>query len=131
MDGRQAAAHRVEQLRVNVLESLAHDPQAFTEGLEMAGDTLYESNGLSGASSVRAAPPGKPPTARVALSPPLFGEGITVLDRTLWQLTWQNRIAIERDLTTLAELRRVPYPDDGWGMCFQQSAHRLGTADVP
>ncbi|SOE74962.1 Glutamine cyclotransferase [Streptomyces sp. OV198] len=127
--GRQATAHRVEQLRVKVLESLAHDPQAFTEGLEMPGATLYESTGLSGASSVRAGPPGRPPTARVALPAPLFGEGITVLGRTLWQLTWRNRIAIERDVTTLAELRRVPYPGDGWGMCFQQSAHRLVTSD--
>ncbi|MET8398217.1 glutaminyl-peptide cyclotransferase [Streptomyces sp900116325] len=129
MGGWQAAAHRVEQLRVKVLEALPHDSKAFTEGLEMAGNTLYESTGLSGASSVRAGPPDKPPTARVALPAPLFGEGITVLGRTLWQLTWRNRIAIERDATTLAELRRVPYPDDGWGMCFQQSAHRLVTSN--
>lgn len=129
MGGRQAAAHRVEQLRVKVLEALPHDSKAFTEGLEMAGNTLYESTGLSGASSLRAGPPDKPPTARVALPAPLFGEGITVLGRTLWQLTWRNRIAIERDATTLAELRRVPYPDEGWGMCFQKSAHRLVTSD--
>ncbi|MFE1308906.1 glutaminyl-peptide cyclotransferase [Streptomyces sp. NPDC058755] len=129
LGGRRAAAQRVEQLRVKVLEALPHDSDAFTEGLELAGNTLYESTGLSGASSVRAGPPGKPPTARVALPAPMFGEGITVLGRTLWQLTWQNRIAIERDVTTLAELRRVAYPDDGWGMCFQQSAHRLVTSD--
>ncbi|MFE0510975.1 glutaminyl-peptide cyclotransferase [Streptomyces sp. NPDC058964] len=127
--GRQAAAHRVEQLRVKVLEVLPHDSKAFTEGLEMAGNTLYESTGLSGASSVRAGPPGRPPTARVALPAPLFGEGITVLGRTLWQLTWRNRTAVERDARTLAELRRVPYPGDGWGMCFQRSAHRLVTSD--
>ncbi|MET8272476.1 glutaminyl-peptide cyclotransferase [Streptomyces sp. NPDC005096] len=129
MNGRQAAVHRVEQLRVKVLESLPHDSKAFTEGLEMAGNTLYESTGLSGASSVRAGPPDKPPTARVVLPALLFGEGITVPGRTLWQLTWRNRIAIERDVTTLAELRRVPYPDEGWGMCFQKSAHRLVTSD--
>ncbi|MFF5013620.1 glutaminyl-peptide cyclotransferase [Streptomyces sp. NPDC001165] len=127
--GRRSAAHRVEQLRVKVLETLPHDPEAYTEGLEMAGNTLYESTGLSGASSVRAGPPAKPPTARVALPAPVFGEGITVLGRTLWQLTWRNRIAIERDVTTLAELRRVPYPDDGWGVCLQQSRHRLVTSD--
>ncbi|MFD5063873.1 glutaminyl-peptide cyclotransferase [Streptomyces sp. NPDC058394] len=129
MGGRQAAAHRVEHLRVKVLETLPHDPQAFTQGLEMADDTLYEGTGISGRSSVRAGPPGKKPTVRATLPAPLFGEGITVLGRTLWQLTWRNRIAIERDVTTLAELRRVPYPDDGWGMCFQQSAHRLVTSD--
>ncbi|GHD43365.1 glutaminyl-peptide cyclotransferase [Streptomyces mirabilis] len=129
MGGQQAAAHRVEQLRVKVLKTLPHDPQAFTQGLEMADATLYESTGLSGASSVRAGPPGKPPAVRVALSAPLFGEGITVLGRTLWQLTWRNRTAIERDAKTLAELRRVPYADDGWGVCLQRARHRLVTSD--
>ncbi|WP_406435120.1 glutaminyl-peptide cyclotransferase [Streptomyces sp. NBC_01589] len=47
-----------------MFEALPHDSEAFTEGLEMADNTLYESTGLSGASSVRAGPPGKPPTVR-------------------------------------------------------------------
>ncbi|UXY28166.1 glutaminyl-peptide cyclotransferase [Streptomyces sp. HUAS TT20] len=120
---------RVEQLRVKVLKTLPHDPQAFTQGLELADGTLYEGTGLSGGSSVRAGPPGKEPTVRVALPAPLFGEGITVLGRTLWQLTWRDRIAIERDAKTLAELRRVPYPDDGWGVCLQRDRNRLVTSD--
>ncbi|MFF4039578.1 glutaminyl-peptide cyclotransferase [Streptomyces sp. NPDC001816] len=129
VEGRQAAAHRVEQLRVKVLQALPHDPKAFTQGLEMADDTLYEGTGLPGLSSVRAGPPGKKSTVQVALPAPLFGEGITVLGRTLWQLTWQNRTAIERDAKTLAELRRVPYPDDGWGVCLDQTRRRLVTSD--
>jgi glutamine cyclotransferase len=129
MGGRQAAAHRVEHLRVKVLKSFPHDPRAFTQGLEMAGDTLYEGTGISGRSSVRAGPLGKKPTVRTALPAPLFGEGITVLGRTLWQLTWRNRIAIERDARTLKELRRVPYPDDGWGVCLERARHRLVTSD--
>lgn len=124
---RQTAAHRVERMRVKVVESLPHDPRAFTQGLEMAGGTLYESTGLFGGSSVRAGPLGRRPTVHKALPAPLFGEGITVLGRTLWQLTWRNRIAIERDAGTLEELRRVAYPDDGWGVCFNR--HRLVTSD--
>ena len=52
-----------------------------------------------------------------------------MLGRTLWQLTWRNRTAIERDAKTLAELRRVPYPDDGWGVCLQRARRRLVTSD--
>lgn len=122
-------ADDVEQLRVKVLEVLPHDPQAFTQGLEMAGGTLYESTGLAGRSSVRAGPPGGRPTVRTAMPAPLFGEGITVLGRRLWQLTWRNRIAIERDARTLSEVRRVPYPDEGWGVCHQPSGDRLVTSD--
>ena len=128
-DGRRVAAHRVEHLRVKVLKTFSHDPQAFTQGLEMAGDTLYEGTGISGRSSVRAGPLGKKPTVRTALLAPLFGEGVTVLGRTLWQLTWRNRTAIERDARTLAELRRIPYRDDGWGVCLERTRHRLVTSD--
>ncbi|MFF7599475.1 glutaminyl-peptide cyclotransferase [Streptomyces mirabilis] len=127
--GRRVAAHRVEHLRVKVLKTFPHDPQAFTQGLEMAGDTLYEGTGISGRSSVRAGPLDKKPTVRTALPAPLFGEGITVLGRTLWQLTWRNRTAIERDARTLKELRRVPYQDDGWGVCLERARHRLVTSD--
>ncbi|KUO20291.1 glutaminyl-peptide cyclotransferase [Streptomyces dysideae] len=128
-ESESASTDRVERLRVKVLDVLPHDPQAFTQGLEMAGDTLYEGTGLVGRSSVRAGPPGGRPTARVVMPAPLFGEGITVLGRTLWQLTWQNGIAFERDATTLEEVRRVPYPDEGWGVCHQRSRNRLVTSD--
>ncbi len=124
-----ASAEDVERLRVKVLEVLPHDPQAFTQGLEMAGDTLYEGTGLAGRSSVRAGPPGGLPTARVDIPAPLFGEGITVVGRTLWQLTWRNGIAVERDARTLEEVRRVLYPAEGWGVCHQRSRNRLVTSD--
>lgn len=112
----------VPHLRVQVLSTLPHDTGAFTEGLELSGGTLYESTGLEGRSSVRAGPPGQPPRAVVPLPPDLFGEGLTVLGPVLWQLTWKNGVAIERDSTTLAELRRVTYQGEGWGLCHQQNA---------
>ncbi|TNC28151.1 glutaminyl-peptide cyclotransferase [Amycolatopsis alkalitolerans] len=110
----------VPQLRVRVLGTLPHDTSAFTEGLELDDGLLYESTGLVGRSEVRAGPPGAAPTVRAALPAPLFGEGITVVGSKLWQLTWQDGIAIERDARTLAELRRVSYQGEGWGLCHQQ-----------
>ena len=110
----------VPQLRVEVLGTLPHDTSAFTEGLEMSGGLLYESTGLAGRSELRAGPPGQAPVREVDLPSPLFGEGVTVLGPTLWQLTWQDGIAIERDARTLAELRRVPFQGEGWGLCHQQ-----------
>lgn len=115
-----AVSGEIPDLRVTVLATLPHDTSAFTEGLELAGDQLYESTGLDGQSSIRVGTPGQPPRVDVPLSSSLFGEGITVLGPTLWQLTWQNGIAIERDSTTLAELRRVSYQGEGWGLCHQQ-----------
>ncbi|GGV99022.1 glutaminyl-peptide cyclotransferase [Streptomyces narbonensis] len=110
---------RVELLRAETRNTFPHDPRAFTQGLEFRGATLYESTGRVGHSSLRAGPPGKPPTRYVGLPAPLFGEGITLTGSRLWQITWRNGIAIERDPTTLAERRRVGYEGEGWGLCHQ------------
>ncbi|MEQ0565820.1 glutaminyl-peptide cyclotransferase [Amycolatopsis sp. NEAU-NG30] len=119
--GAPAAEPGPEQLTVEVVATLPHDPAAFTEGLEFSGDTLYESTGLAGRSTLTAGPAGGPPATTATLPSPLFGEGVTVLGPTLWQLTWQDGFAIERDSRTLAELRRVPYQGEGWGLCHQDS----------
>ncbi len=127
--GRRVAAHRVEHLRVEVLRVFPARPASVHPGTRDGRATRCTKAPVSGRSSVRAGPLGKKPTVRTALPAPLFGEGITVLGRTLWQLTWRNRIAIERDARTLRELRRVPYPDDGWGVCLERARHRLVTSD--
>ncbi|MBB4688007.1 glutaminyl-peptide cyclotransferase [Amycolatopsis jiangsuensis] len=119
--GTQATPAPAEQLAVQVLATLPHDTSAFTEGLEFSGSTLYESRGLTGQSALTAGPAGERPANEVALPPPLFAEGVTVLGPKLWQLTWQDGVAIERDSSTLAELRRVPYEGEGWGLCHQPS----------
>ncbi|WP_158881875.1 glutaminyl-peptide cyclotransferase [Amycolatopsis anabasis] len=114
-----AGPARPDRLRAEVVGTLPHDPGAFTQGLELSGGTLYEGTGLIGQSSLRAGPPGQPPTTRVDLPAPLFGEGITLVGSSVWQLTWKDGIALERDAATLAERRRVPYSGEGWGLCHQ------------
>ena len=97
---------------------LPHDRSSFTQGLELADGTLYEGTGRHGRSALRALDPG---TGRVLreerLPAALFGEGITVVDDRIWQITWEEGVAIERDRASLRELRRVRYPGEGWGLC--------------
>ncbi len=107
-----------QQLRVQVLATLAHDPTMFTEGLEIHDGVLYEGSGLVGQSRVRAtALPGPAVLREATLPTPLFGEGLTIAGDRLWQLTYTSGLAIERDLATLTERRRVPYRGEGWGLC--------------
>lgn len=107
-----------DALRVQVLEELPHDPSSFTQGLELADGMLYESTGRIGESRVLATDPDTGAVRKqVQLSPPLFGEGITVLDDRIWQLTWTSGVALERDRASLAERRRVRYQGEGWGLC--------------
>lgn len=46
-----------------------------------------------------------------------FGEGITVTDLGVWQLTWQSGVALLRDESNLREIRRAHYDGEGWGLC--------------
>lgn len=117
-------------LRAEVLQVLPHDATAFTQGLELVDGVLYEGTGLEGRSTVRATDPATGAVRRQAPLPPdLFGEGITVVGPTIWQLTWQDGVAIQRDRNTLAELRRVGYPGEGWGLCHQEAPGRLIMSD--
>ncbi|AOS65822.1 glutaminyl-peptide cyclotransferase [Actinoalloteichus hymeniacidonis] len=107
---------------VEVLEVIAHDPEAFTQGFEIADGILYEGTGLVGESSLRATDPATGEVLdRVELPQPLFGEGITVVDDRIWQLTWRDNVALLRDRETLAEVDRVEYPGEGWGICYDGS----------
>ncbi|MFI9410469.1 glutaminyl-peptide cyclotransferase [Nocardia gamkensis] len=105
-------------MNIEVLGTRPHDPKAFTQGLEIDGDILYEGTGLVGASSVRASRLATgAELARTELPAPYFGEGITLAGTTLWQLTWHDGVAIARDPATLAERGRVSYDGEGWGLC--------------
>jgi glutamine cyclotransferase len=126
----QAQSPAPEQLRVEVLEVLPHDPTAFTQGLEVFDGVLYEGTGRVGESRVTAtALADGAELARVDLPPPYFGEGLTLTDTSLWQLTWQHGVAFERDRETLAEMRTVSYEGEGWGLCHQREAGRLVMSD--
>lgn len=120
-----------EKLKVRVLSTLPHDTSAFTQGLEFSGETLYEGTGLVGKSSLRAGPAGAAPSVKTEL-PGLFGEGITVLGTpgtTVWQITWQDGVAVAWDAKTLAERRRVSYTGEGWGICHRKTTGQLVMSD--
>jgi glutamine cyclotransferase len=109
----------VPVLRAQVVAVLPHPRDAFTEGLELDGGELYESTGEVGRSRITVSDPETGEVRRRVDVPAVFGEGITVLPTRVWQLTWQDGFAFERDRKTLAELRRVRYQGEGWGLCHQ------------
>jgi glutaminyl-peptide cyclotransferase len=119
-----AAEAGVEELGVEVLETFDHDPDSFTQGLQLAehpehGTVFYESAGLYGASDVRIVAPG---TGEVLASQDLpveqFAEGLTLTDTDLWQITWQEHTAHRRDPVTLDVVESVEYEGEGWGICY-------------
>ena len=108
-----------EQLDVEVVRTLPHDPTAYTQGLVMSDGRLFESTGREGDSTVREV---DPDTGRVLDSSPLapdeFGEGLTMTDDgQLVQLTWLTGVAYRWDADTLGAPWRRPATTARDGAC--------------
>jgi glutaminyl-peptide cyclotransferase len=101
-----------------VLGEIPHDTTAWIEGLEFDGPTLYEGTGVAGQSQLRELDPETGAVRRAAAVPNnYYGEGITVVGDRIWELTWQNGVAVEWDKNTLTPIREVPVTGEGWGLC--------------
>ena len=100
-----------------VVKVYPHDRSAFTQGLEYRDGFLYEGTGLVGRSALRKI---NLDTGRVIqsfdLPQPFFGEGITVINQQIFELTWQSQTGFIYDKTTFRVLRSFSYPSEGWGM---------------
>lgn len=103
-----------------VIESYPHDPHAFTQGLEFLGDTLYEGTGQYGVSALRKVDlkTGKV-LQETKLNRQYFGEGITILNDKVYQLTWREGKGFIYDAQSLKELSSFDYNQskEGWGLC--------------
>jgi glutaminyl-peptide cyclotransferase len=81
--------------RVQTLRRLPHPGRGFTQGLVLDGDLVWESTGQYGESSLRRYRLGAEQLDwSAALPHELFGEGICLAGDRLWQLTWQERVAL-------------------------------------
>lgn len=104
-------------LAYTLLESFPHDTAAFTQGLELLNGKLLESTGLSEKSTLRLVDiqSGKVEKS-VRLSNEIFAEGLTVLNDTIYQLSWQNHLVFLYDAKTLKPMGALPWTGDGWGI---------------
>lgn len=100
-----------------VVRSYPHDRAAFTQGLEYRDGFLYEGTGQVGRSSLRRV---KLETGEVVqrydVPQPFFGEGITVLNQQIFQLTYTTQTGFVYDRSSFKVLRSFAYPGQGWGM---------------
>ena len=94
-----------------------HDAKAFTQGLAIVNGQMFEGTGKKGESTLRKV---DLKTGRVELivriDPVYFGEGITVLNDQIYQVTWQDRIALVYDVKTLNPVANFRYSGEGWGL---------------
>jgi glutaminyl-peptide cyclotransferase len=111
------AAAQTPEYGYQVVHAYPHDPNAFTQGLEYRAGYLYEGTGLKGRSSLRKVQleTGKV-LQEIDIAPQYFGEGITVLNQKIMELTWQAETGFVYDQSTFRRLQTYNYPGEGWGL---------------
>jgi glutaminyl-peptide cyclotransferase len=96
-----------------------HDASAYTQGLEFYNGVLFESTGDFENSSLRKTDfkTGKVLEKHVMGTKEIFGEGITILKDTLYQLTWENNIVYVYDVKNINKpIKTFKWPNQGWGI---------------
>lgn len=104
--------------RYRVVNSYSHDPGAYTQGLIFYDGWLYEGTGNYNQSTVRKVrlENGEVVQARNNASD-IFGEGITIFNGKIYQLTYRSQICFVYDLTTMEEVRKFYFQNkEGWGL---------------
>jgi glutaminyl-peptide cyclotransferase len=100
-----------------VVNSYPHDRDAFTQGLIFDHGVFYEGTGQKAESTLREVDPS---TGRVLrqhnLDAALFGEGITLYNDMIFQVTWENKVGFVYDRATFRQLNKIFYQTQGWGL---------------
>lgn len=116
-----ANAGSARQDAYEIVGNYPHDPTAFLQGLLWYDGAFYESTGSHGTgfSTLRRLefPSGKI-LQSVKLATEYFGEGLTLVDNRLIQITWESKRGFVYDRDTFRLLREFSYDTEGWGITY-------------
>ena len=100
-----------------LLDRYPHDRSSFTQGLEIHHSMLYESTGLYGKSTIRYYPLDAPTDMTLHRLPAdRFGEGLTLLNDKLYQLSWRSGDVFVYNPDNLLPAEKFSIDTDGWGL---------------
>jgi glutaminyl-peptide cyclotransferase len=101
----------------SILKVYPHDTSSFTQGLLIYKGELYEGTGLEGRSKLMKVDLNTGKALRqISLEPQYFGEGVTILNDTVYQLTWQNKVVFAYTLKDFKKVKEFRIDTDGWGL---------------
>ena len=108
-----------EEKSATIINSFPHNPDSYTQGLEFYNGRLYESTGsgdnsqsfiaeigLIGGNIIR----------KVDLDNRYFGEGMTILNDTIYQITWRGQKCFMYNMA-FEKIGEFDYDGEGWGLC--------------
>lgn len=112
------ATTAIPNINYKVKTTWEHDPNAFTEGLLIHNGILYESTGREKQSWIGVVDIATGKTdKKVVLDDQYFGEGMSIINNKVYQLTYTHKIGFIYDLRTFKKLGEFTIPvKEGWGM---------------
>ena len=101
----------------NIVNTYPHDRTAFTQGLVFEDDVLYEGTGQYGHSTLRRVELETGDILQIReLSDEFFGEGITIYEDEVIQITWKSNVGFVYGKNSFELLQQFNYPTEGWGI---------------
>jgi glutamine cyclotransferase len=104
-------------MSVSIINTFPHDTSSYTQGLLFYKGELYEGTGNYGRSRLRKVDlkSGKP-QREISLPKEFFGEGVTILNDTVYQLTWKEKKIFVYALNDFHKIKEFDADIEGWGL---------------
>ena len=111
-----------EKYGYEVVQTYPHNETSFTEGLEIHDGFIYESTGENGKSFLYKNNLKTGKTVKsVKLADKYFGEGITIFNDRIYQLTYKTKIGFIYNLENMALVDSFHFEStEGWGMTHDE-----------
>lgn len=115
------AEAEVKHYTYEIVNTFPHDREAFTQGFAFQDGYIYEGTGKRGKSSLQKVEveSGKVLNKR-KLPAKYFGEGITIHEEKIYQLTWKKETGFIYDME-FNLLDKFHYQGEGWGLASDGS----------
>ena len=115
------AKNALQEQEFELLDTHPHNPDNFTQGYEFFNDKLFESTGNPRQMNTTMVAEIERTTGRsireVKQYNPIFGEGITIFDSKIYQISWQDEKCFVYDLVGFTVIDTLNYQGEGWGLC--------------
>jgi glutaminyl-peptide cyclotransferase len=106
-----------KSISYSIVTTYPHDTSSYTQGLQIYSGGLYEGTGNYKHSKLRKVDLQTGKAEReIALAPEFFGEGVTVLNDTVYQLTWKEQKVFVYALKDFKKIKEYTANIEGWGL---------------
>lgn len=104
-------------INYSIVKVFPHDTSSYTQGLFWHNNKLYEGTGWYGEGKILTTDLASGKTERkVTIGNNYFGEGITLLNNKIYQLTWQEHKVFVYDAVSFKKEKEFDWTYDGWGL---------------